>query len=119
MVQEFETQLKTASVDQLNSLVKKSESAIASIVEAHLPADDDFVSETTATSFTPKFGEQVHVKGLGDKLAIVVEAPGDDETVLVQYGKISVRVKKNSIKAIPSNRRNVATSSVPRLKKQV
>ncbi|KAJ0017973.1 hypothetical protein Pint_10609 [Pistacia integerrima] len=88
VVQEFESQLKTASVDQFNSLIKKSESAIASIVEAHRPADDVFVSEKTTISFTPKFGEQVHVNGLGDKLATVVEAPGDDETILVQYGKI-------------------------------
>ncbi|KAJ0081648.1 hypothetical protein Patl1_10772 [Pistacia atlantica] len=119
VVQEFENQLKTASVDQFNSLIKNSESAIASIVEAHRPADDVFVSEKTTISFTPKFGEQVHVNGLGDKLATVVEAPGDDETILVQYGKIRVRVKKDNIKPIPSNKRNAATTSTPHLKKQV
>ncbi|KAL5772450.1 hypothetical protein ACOSQ2_012374 [Xanthoceras sorbifolium] len=117
VVQAFENQLKIAAADQVNSLVKKSESAIASIVEAHHLNDDFCVSETNITSVTPQFGEQVHVKGLGDKLATVVEALGDDETVLVQYGKIRVRVKKSDIRAIPRSKRNTANSSST-LKKQ-
>ncbi|KAK0579053.1 hypothetical protein LWI29_020195 [Acer saccharum] len=118
VVQEFENQLKIAATDQFNSLVKKSEYAIASIVEAHHPPDDFSVNETNTDSFTPQFGEQVHVKGLGGKLATVVEALGDDETVLVQYGKIRVRAKKSDIRAIPRSKRNTANSS-PFLKKQV
>ncbi|KAK0579326.1 hypothetical protein LWI29_024589 [Acer saccharum] len=118
VVQEFENQLKIAATDQFNSLVKKSEYAIASIVEAHNPPDDFSVNETNTDSFTPQFGEQVHVKGLGGKLATVVEALGDDETVLVQYGKIRVRAKKSDIRAIPRSKRNTANSS-PFLKKQV
>lgn len=118
VVQEFENLLRTANPEQFNSLIRKSESAIASIVEAHCPGDSLPGSETVISSYTPQFGEQVHVKGLGDKLATVVEAPGDDETILVQYGKVRVRVKKSDIRAIPSNKSN-ATSLVRHLKRRV
>ncbi|RDY13555.1 mutS2 [Mucuna pruriens] len=109
LLQKFEKQLRISSRDQLNSLIKESESAIASIVKAHTPADQ--FNETDHASYTPQIGEQVHVKGLGGKLATVVEFPGDDDTVLVQYGKVKVRVKKSSIVAIPSSAKNVVTSS--------
>lgn len=38
VLQEFENQLRTTGVDQVASLVNESESAIASIVEAHCPS---------------------------------------------------------------------------------
>lgn len=117
LVREFENQLKTASADQFTSLIRKSESAIASIVEAHCPADSSSVTEADV-SYTPQFGEQVHVKGLGDKLATVVEVPEDDETVLVQYGKIRVRVKKSNIRPIPSRKRTEGTHPASRLRRQ-
>lgn len=119
VLQEFDNRLKTAGVDQLNLLIRKSEAAVASIIEAYSPDDGFFVNETSETSYTPQFGEQVYLKGLGDKIATVVEAPGDDGTVLVQYGNIKVRLKNNEIRAIPSTDKNAATSSVPPLKQRV
>ncbi|CAJ1936454.1 unnamed protein product [Sphenostylis stenocarpa] len=108
LIQKFEKQLRNSGRGQLNSLIKESESAIASIVKAHTP---DQFNEADQTSYTPQIGEQVHVKGLGGKLATVVESLGDDETILVQYGKVKARVKKTNIVAIPSNAKNVVTSS--------
>ncbi|XP_008225081.1 PREDICTED: endonuclease MutS2 [Prunus mume] len=118
VLNEFDNQLKTAGADQLNLLIRKSEAAIASVIKAHCPDDDLLVSETSTASYTPQPGEQVHLKRLGDKLATVVETPGDDGTVLVQYGKIKVRLKKNDIRAVPSIEKNRMTNSAPRLKQQ-
>ncbi|KAH0985665.1 hypothetical protein GBA52_012842 [Prunus armeniaca] len=118
VLNEFDNQLKTAGADQLNLLIRKSEAAIASVIKAHCPDDDLLVSETSTASYTPQPGEQVHLKRLGDKLATVVETPGDDGTVLVQYGKIKVRLKKNDIRAVPSIEKNPMTNSAPRLKQQ-
>ncbi|KAK7369012.1 hypothetical protein VNO80_11046 [Phaseolus coccineus] len=109
LIQKFEKQLRNSGRDKLNSLIKETESAIASIVKAHTLADH--FNEAGQTSYTPQIGEQVHVKGLGGKLATVVESLGDDETILVQYGKVKVRVKRSNIVAIPSNAKNVVTSS--------
>ncbi|XP_011027849.1 PREDICTED: uncharacterized protein LOC105128046 isoform X2 [Populus euphratica] len=119
VVQNVEAQLRKASPDQFNSLIKKSESAIASIVEAHCSSDSLPASETDMSSYSPQLGEQVLVKRLGNKLATVVEAPRDDETVLVQYGKIRVRMKKSDIRAIKSDKKSKATILVPSLKRQV
>ncbi|XP_034912464.1 uncharacterized protein [Populus alba] len=119
VVQNFENQLRKASPDQFNSLIKKSESAIASIVQAHCSSDSLPASETDTRSYTPQLGEQVLVKRLGNKLATVVEAPRDDETVLVQYGKIRVRMKKSDIGSIKSDKKSKATILVPSLKRQV
>uniref|UniRef100_A0A2P2PID9 DNA mismatch repair MutS family protein n=1 Tax=Rhizophora mucronata TaxID=61149 RepID=A0A2P2PID9_RHIMU len=118
VVQDFEDQIRTASPDQYNSLIRKSEMAIASILEAHNPGGTLSATESDAKSYTPKVGEQVHVKGLGGKLATVVEAAGDDETILIQYGKIRVRVKKNDIRAVPSNDRSNVSNLAPRFKRQ-
>ncbi|KAG2410148.1 DNA mismatch repair protein [Vigna angularis] len=109
LIQKFEKQLKSSGRDKLNSLIKETESAIASIVKAHTPADH--FNEADQTSYTPQIGEQVHVKGLGGKLATVVESLGDVETILVQYGKVKARVKKSNIVALPSNAKNAVTSS--------
>eukprot|EP00257_Ricinus_communis_P016456 XP_015574629.1 uncharacterized protein LOC8279489 [Ricinus communis] len=117
VVHNFENLLRKASPLQFNSLIRKSESAIASIVEAHYPADNLPASEDVS-SYTPQLGEQVHLKGFGNKVATVVEAPGKDETILVQYGKIRVRVKKSDIRAIQGKKRTEATKLVPRLKRQ-
>ncbi|XP_022845638.1 uncharacterized protein LOC111368558 isoform X2 [Olea europaea var. sylvestris] len=108
IVEEFGNQLRTTSRDQFNSLLKVSESTIASIVEALRPSND---VEVEGSFHTPQLGEQVLVKGLGSKLATVVEAPADDNTVLVQYGKIRVRANTSSIKA-PSDGKD-AMSLVP------
>ena len=117
---EFENQLRTANADNFHSLTKKSESAISSIIEAHRLGDDLFVTEKDGSSYAPQLGDQVNVKGLGGKLATVVEEPGDDdETVLVQYGNIRVRVKKGNIIAVPDSERNGGTSSVRHSRRQV
>lgn len=121
VLQEFESQLRNASFDQLNWLIRKSESAIASILDTHSHSDDSSatVGEIDSSSYTPQVREQVSLKKLRDKLATVVEAPEDDETVLVQYGNIKVRVKKTDIKPIPSPTKNAIRISVPRSKQQV
>lgn len=119
VLQAFENQLRTASPDQFNSLIKKSESAISSILQVHSPSHGSSAGQKDTKSYTPQVGEQVQLKGLRNKLATVVEAPADDETVLVQYGKIKVRIKKSDIRAIPSRNKKATTSSTPRLKQQV
>lgn len=120
VVQDFENRLKTVSSDQLNSLIRKSESAISSILEAYCPDYGSSDGERDTGSFTPEVGEQVHLMGLNGKLATVVEAPVDDDTILVLYGKIKIRVKKSDIRAIPRSSRKATTRrSTPRLKQQV
>ncbi|MBA0724152.1 hypothetical protein Golax_020860 [Gossypium laxum] len=111
VVQEFENQLQTANSEEFNTLVKKSESAINSILKAHQPGDSFSFTETDTSSYQPVSGEQVHLKGLGNKLATVVAASEDDDTVLVQYGKIRVRVEKSNVRPISSSQRNNAIIS--------
>ncbi|XWS12661.1 hypothetical protein CRYUN_Cryun37aG0109400 [Craigia yunnanensis] len=118
VVQEFENQLRTADSDEFNSLIRKSESAINSIVKAHCPGDILSFTEADTSSYQPQSGEQVHVMGLGNKLATVVEATEDDNTVLVQYGKIRVRVEKSNVRPISSSKRKDTISSRQSLKRQ-
>ncbi|KAL5054244.1 hypothetical protein RYX36_034926 [Vicia faba] len=119
VIKKFEKKLKNLGRDQLNSLIKESEAAIASIVKAHTPAVGFLISDADLTaSYTPQFGDQVSVKGLGGKLARVVESPGNGGTILVQYGKMKVRVKKNSIRAIRQSAKTPATISATRQRKQ-
>lgn len=117
VIQKFEEQLKIVGADQFSSLIKKTESEIASICEACDPAENFRISDANTNSYTPKLGEQVFVTGLGNKLATVVEASDDDETILVQYGKIKVRVKKSSVRALPN--KAAAANSLSYSKKQV
>ncbi|CAH9113779.1 unnamed protein product [Cuscuta europaea] len=102
VLKDFEKQLKTIRIDQVNSLIKKSESVIASIVKAHQPFEE-LASKRGREFYTPRLGEQVSVKSLGNKLATVIEEPGDDETVVVKYGKIRARVDRSNIRAIVAN----------------
>ncbi|XVE88027.1 hypothetical protein DITRI_Ditri19aG0035500 [Diplodiscus trichospermus] len=118
VVHAFENQLRTANSDEFNSLIRKSESAINSIVKAHRPGGSFSFTETDAGVYQPQSGEQVHLKGLGNKLATVVEATEDDNTVLVQYGKIRVRVEKNNIRPISSSKRKETISPRPSSKRQ-
>ena len=85
---EFENQLKNADADKYNLLLKKAESAIASLVEAHQPTDGLSIGNTDSRLHVPRSGEQMYVKGLGKKLATVIEAPGDDDMGLLQHGKV-------------------------------
>lgn len=118
VVKEFENNLEDARPDQLNSLVRKCESSIASILEAHQPGELDFPDRSDDASYVPQYGDQVRVKGLGNKLVTFVEETGDDDTVLVQFGKVRVRVNKNDIRAVAS-RRNRASISIPQLRRKV
>ncbi|KAK6124335.1 hypothetical protein DH2020_041905 [Rehmannia glutinosa] len=115
-VQQKLEQLKNTGPEDYNVLLKKSESAIASVVQAHQLSEDVPVNRTTSNFHIPQIGEQVLIKGLGNKLATVVEAPSDDNTVLVQYGKIRVRVNISSINALVDG--NSVAASAPRSKKQ-
>lgn len=125
VVIEFENQLRLVRPDQFNALIRKSESALASIVEAYQP-DETFnggkAGDDSEPPFIPESGEQVYVKGLGNKLATVVEAAGNDgdNTVLVQYGKVRVRVNKTDIRAVAKNTKKDATvRTLPQSKRQV
>lgn len=115
IVQRFESQLRNVSADEINTIVKKAEAAIASIVEAHQPSKDSLVREMGQSLYTPQVGEQVYVKAFGNKLATVIEESGDDDTILVQFGKIRVRVGRSSIRPILHD----ASSSSANLKTQV
>ncbi|XP_073146230.1 uncharacterized protein [Henckelia pumila] len=114
VVQQFENDLTTTTPDQSNSLLKKSESSIASIIQAY-QISENFPADRTSFHI-PEIGEQVRVKGLGIKLATVVEAPANDDTVLVQYGKIRARANLGSISALKDA--DGALSSTPRSKRQ-
>ena len=62
---------------------------MASIVKAQALADGFPIIEADQTSYTPQHGEQVELMGLGGNLATVMEPCGDDEIILVHYGKLS------------------------------
>lgn len=119
VLQQFEDELRATSSDQYGFLIKKSESAIASIVEAYCPRDDLSVGVGTASiTYTPQIGEQVRVKSLGNKLATIVEASGDDDTVLVQYGKIRARINKRNITILRASKRNASKRSLQSVSQQ-
>ncbi|CAA7031274.1 unnamed protein product [Microthlaspi erraticum] len=102
LVAEFESQLVTAQADQYNSLILRTEEEVAEIIEACCPHDLASTEEGYSGDYSPQAGEKVLVTGLGGKLGTVVEEPGDDDdTVLVQHGKLRVRIKRNDIKPLP------------------
>lgn len=121
VVNEFEKQLRNASTDQFNSLLKQSESAVASIVKAYSSTKGLPTRGTPASSYMPQKGEKVHVKGLGYKFATVVEveADEDDGTVLVQCGKMKVRVDISSISPPTPSVKDSTTNSAPQMRKTV
>ncbi|XP_074307675.1 uncharacterized protein LOC141642701 [Silene latifolia] len=114
VVKEFENQLRIVDIDQYGSLVKKAELEIASLVASHSPIINRVSGEKECVQ-TLKPGDQVYVKRLEGKLATVVEVCEDDGTVLIQYGKVRIRVEKSGIKAINED---MAGSSHQRIKKQ-
>ncbi|KAG7585800.1 DNA mismatch repair protein MutS C-terminal [Arabidopsis thaliana x Arabidopsis arenosa] len=118
LVAEFESQLEIVRADQYNSLILKTEEAVAEIIEACCPLDPDSIEEPYS-DYSPQAGEKVLVTGLGDKLGTVVEEPGDDETVLVQHGKIRVRIKKKDIKPLPRSTSSQTSNRSLRSKRQV
>lgn len=121
LVAEFESQLVIARPDQYNSLILRTEEEVADIIEACCPNDLASSTEEAYSDYSPQAGEKVLVTGLGGKLGIVVEEPGDDDdTVLVQHGKIRVRIKRKDIKPVPRGSRTTETPNRSlRFKKQV
>ncbi|ESQ38856.1 hypothetical protein EUTSA_v10022461mg [Eutrema salsugineum] len=118
LVAEFESQLEIAQADQYNSLILKTEEAVAEIIKACCP--NDLVSTGEPYSdYMPQAGEKVLVTGLGGKLGTVVEEPGDDDTVLVQHGKIRVRIKRKDVKPLPRNRTSETPNRSLRSKRQI
>ncbi|KAK4761169.1 hypothetical protein SAY87_006062 [Trapa incisa] len=111
VVANFERQLTKIVPEDVNSVIKKGELAIASIFEAHQPADSLYGNKPDDAPYAPRSGEQVLVKGLGNKLAIVVEAPGDDGTVLIQLGKVRVRVSSRDVRDIGGSKKNLAAAT--------
>ncbi|KAG2312521.1 hypothetical protein Bca52824_024078 [Brassica carinata] len=116
LVADFESQLETVTADQYNTLILKTEGAVADIIEAYCPKDLLLTEEEGYSDYSPQAGEKVIVTGLGGKLGTVVEEPGDDETVLVQQGKMRVRINRKDLKPLPRTK----TSETPnRSKRQV
>ncbi|XP_020676521.1 uncharacterized protein LOC110095353 isoform X2 [Dendrobium catenatum] len=119
VIKNFEDQLQTANPDQFNSILRKSESKIASIAAAYQPTFNDTSEEEDRNSlYTPEIGERVYVKGFGDKVAIVIEEPTEDGITTVQCGKIKVRVKKNDMRPVRTSTKGRATSSGFQLREQ-
>lgn len=119
VIRNFEIQLQNASPNQYNSIIRESESAISSIVAAHEPSDGILYEEGDGHQlYMPKVGDKVHVKGLGAKLATVVEVAGEDGTAMVQYGKINVRVKRRDIRPMQSTVKYTLNGSSSNLKQQ-
>ncbi|CAN8320515.1 unnamed protein product [Cochlearia groenlandica] len=107
LVAEFESQLKITQADQYNSLILKTEEAVADIIEGYCPNDYVSMEEERFIDYSPQAGEKVLVTGLGDKLGTVVQEPGNDgETVLVQHGKMRVRIKRKDIRPLPRSTSN-------------
>ncbi|KAF2562798.1 hypothetical protein F2Q70_00015309 [Brassica cretica] len=120
LVAEFESQLETVTADEYNSLILKTEEAVADIIEAYCPKDLLLTEEEGYTSdYSPQAGEKVIVTGLGGKLGTVVEEPGDDETVLVQQGKMRVRVNRKDIAPLPRTKTTETPNRSLRSKRQV
>ncbi|CAF1900402.1 hypothetical protein HID58_046645 [Brassica napus] len=120
LVAEFKSQLETVTADQYNSLILKTEEAVADIIEDYCPKDLLLTEEEGYTSdYSPQAGEKVIVTGLGGKLGTVVEEPGDDETVLVQQGKMRVRVNRKDIAPLPCTKTTETPNRSLRSKRQV
>ncbi|OAY75494.1 Endonuclease MutS2 [Ananas comosus] len=119
IVKNFENRLQNATPDQFNSIMREAEAAIASLVAAHTPTDDMFDGGTeNQNSYVPQIGDKVYVKGLGGKLATVVEEPGEDGVTMVRYGKIKVRVKKNDMKLFQRTMKDMAVTTSRLIKGQ-
>lgn len=120
VIKNFEDQLRTANPDQFNSILRKSESKIVSIAAAYQPTINNSSEEDDGNiKYTPEIGDRVNVKGFGDKVAIVIEAPTADGITMVQCGKIKVRVKKNDMRPVQRSSKDMATSSGFQLREQV
>ncbi|CAN6476404.1 unnamed protein product [Victoria cruziana] len=100
----FEGKIRTSTSDLVNALIRKAETVISSIVVAHeCSLEVASFSKSDGDDYIPKVGDRVHVRGLGDKLGTVVEAPGGDSTILVQYRNMRLRVGKNDLKLLSTS----------------
>lgn len=119
VVKNFEMQLQKANPDQFSSIIRGSEAAISSIVAAHSPRELLYEPADGHKSYIPKIGEKVYVKSLGTKLATVTEVAAEDGSVMVQYGRIKVRVKGRDIIPVQSNVKHTPNGGSSNLKSQV
>ncbi|XP_011625477.1 uncharacterized protein LOC18423139 [Amborella trichopoda] len=121
IIMEVEKKLSNSSLDRFNSLHRESEAAIASVVEKHCARDKSLLETEPdhSNSYIPQIGDHVRIKGLGEKLAVVVEAPLDDGSMLIQYGKMRMRVKRDDIKVISGSKQNAKAASASGLRSQV
>ncbi|KAL6651636.1 hypothetical protein ACP70R_010561 [Stipagrostis hirtigluma subsp. patula] len=118
IIKNFEVQLKNSKLEQFNALMRKAEAATASVAAAHQPTDTTFKEKEEQSSFVPQIGDQVYIQGLGGgTIATVVEELGKDESCMVQYGKIKVRVKRNNMKLVQRGTNEAAASSSVKGKK--
>ncbi|KAG9441034.1 hypothetical protein H6P81_016888 [Aristolochia fimbriata] len=120
IVNDFKIQLSNSSPDQYTSLLRKAEAAISSIVSTHHASSDLGIGKSSSNrAYIPKVGDQVFVKGFGNKLAIVVEISGDDSSAVVQFGKMKVNVKKDVLRPVTKVEKSSTAGSLSRLKGQV
>jgi len=111
----FEKQLHGENTDFSAVNMKEVQAAIASIVEEYCPnATEALHVQSNSTNFSvPEIGDQVVIKRLGNKLATVAEAPSkEDGCLLVQLGKIKLRVKMSEIEKIVSGRQSGSTDLI-------
>ncbi|KAM0945169.1 putative DNA mismatch repair protein MutS, core [Dioscorea sansibarensis] len=118
IIKKFEKQLENANSDQFNSIMRETEAAIASIAASH-GASGSMLSEETKyhSTYMPQVGDKVCVKGLGDKLATVIETLAEDGTAMVQFGKIRIRASRNEMRPVNIVKDNF-NRSIPPLKGQ-
>lgn len=115
VIANFEKQMHGENTDFSALNMKEAQAAIAFIVEEYCPnATEALHVQANSPNFSvPEIGDQVLIKRLGSKLATVAEIPSkEDGHLLVQLGKIKLRVKMNEIEKIVSNRRAGSTGLI-------
>ncbi|KAF7005249.1 hypothetical protein CFC21_020384 [Triticum aestivum] len=112
LIKNFEVQLKNSKLEQYNSIMRKAESATASLAAAHQPTEFAVSDDENKSSYVPQIGDKVYVEGLGGgSMATVVEILSEDGSCMVQYGKIKVRAKNNKMKLAQRDTKETSASS--------
>ncbi|VAH39002.1 unnamed protein product [Triticum turgidum subsp. durum] len=112
LIKNFEVQLKNSKLEQYNSIMRKAESATASLAAAHQPTEFAVSDDENKSLYVPQIGDKVYVEGLGGgSMATVVEILSEDGSCMVQYGKIKVRAKNNKMKLAQRDTKETSASS--------
>uniref|UniRef100_A0A453DGL4 DNA mismatch repair proteins mutS family domain-containing protein n=1 Tax=Aegilops tauschii subsp. strangulata TaxID=200361 RepID=A0A453DGL4_AEGTS len=112
LIKNFEVQLKNSKLEQYNSIMRKAESATASLAAAHQPTEFAVSDGENKSLYVPQIGDKVYVEGLGGgSMATVVEILSEDGSCMVQYGKIKVRAKNNKMKLAQRDTKETSASS--------